>query len=59
MVPIGIRHAGKKGWQLVHRCEDCGATSANRVADGTRQPDSVAALAKLSVQSPPGDRNSR
>lgn len=58
MVPIGIRHAGRKGWQLVHRCERCGATSANRVADGTRQPDNVAALAKLSVESPPGDRKS-
>ena len=58
MVPIGIRHAGKKGWQLVHRCENCGATSANRVADGTRQPDSVAALARLSAVSPPADRKS-
>ena len=59
MVPIGIRHAGRKGWQLVHRCEQCGAVSTNRVADGTRQPDDVAALAKLSAESPPGDRKPR
>lgn len=58
MVPIGIRHAGRKGWQLIHRCENCGATSANRVADGTRQPDNGAALAKLSAESPPADRRS-
>jgi len=58
MEPIGIRHAGKKGWQLLHRCEICGAISANRVAGGTRQPDDVAALAKLSIESPVGDRQS-
>ena len=54
MAPIGIRLSGSKGWQLVHRCEACGAVSVNRVAGGTRQPDDVAALARISLESPSG-----
>jgi hypothetical protein len=52
MAPIGIRLAGSKGWQLLHRCETCGVVRANRVAGGTRQPDDAAALARVSIESP-------
>jgi len=40
--PIGIRYNGKKGWQIVHRCQTCGAEKANRVA-----PDDVDALINM------------
>ena len=54
MAPVAVRHAGRKGWQLLHRCERCGAVTANRVAGGRRQPDEVVALARLSLESPLG-----
>ena len=52
MAPVAVRHAGRKGWQLLHRCERCGVVRANRVAGGTRQPDEAAALARVSMESP-------
>ena len=42
MKPIGIRYNGKKGWQIVHRCQTCGAEKVNRVA-----PDDVDALINM------------
>ena len=47
MAPIGIQQTGHKGWQIVHRCETCGAERVNRVAGGSRQPDSLEALLRL------------
>ena len=32
MQPVGIRYNGKKGWQIVHRCQTCGVEKANRTA---------------------------
>jgi len=32
MKPIGARYNGKKGWQIVHRCQTCGVIKLNRVA---------------------------
>ena len=49
MAPEGVQWAGAKGWQLVHRCERCGAVRVNRVAGGDRQPDDAAALASLAM----------
>ena len=54
MAPVEVRHAGSKGWQLLHRCETCGVVRANRVAGGVRQPDAVAALARISIEAPVG-----
>lgn len=48
MRPVGLVYRRKKGWQIVHRCERCGARRVNRVAEQTTQPDDIAALAKLS-----------
>ena len=47
MAPIGVRFMGRRGWQIVHRCETCGVMRANRVAGGRRQPDAVDALTAL------------
>ena len=49
MAPVGMKLAGGKGWQIVHRCERCGVVRVNRTAGGHRQPDDAAALAMLAV----------
>jgi DNA-directed RNA polymerase subunit RPC12/RpoP len=41
MMPIGLRSASKKGWQVVHRCLRCRQERANRIAAGTVQPDDL------------------
>lgn len=48
MRPVGLVYRRRKGWQIVHWCETCGARGVNRVADETTQPDDIAALANLS-----------
>jgi len=35
MEPVALEHSSKKGFLVVHRCRDCGATRRNRLADGT------------------------
>jgi len=42
MEPVGIRYNGKKGWQIIHRCQICGAEKANRSA-----PDDMEALINM------------
>jgi Zn finger protein HypA/HybF involved in hydrogenase expression len=49
MRPIGLRRT-RKGWQLVHRCERCGAVRVNIVAERTVQPDDFERLGMLSVR---------
>ena len=39
MKPVGVRSNSKKGWQIVHRCEKCGAEKVCRAAEDTEQPD--------------------
>jgi hypothetical protein len=46
MEPIGIR-AYRKGYQIAHRCRQCGVIRWNRVAEGTIQPDEVGELVCL------------
>lgn len=48
MRPVGLAYRRKKGWQIVHLCERCGARVVNRVAEQTVQPDDIVALARLS-----------
>ena len=48
MLAAGLVYSGSKGWQIVHRCERCGARGLNRVSEGTAQPDDVRAVARLS-----------
>jgi hypothetical protein len=50
MAPVGLRYKPGKGYQVVHRCERCGATAVNRVAEDTVQADDLDALLRL----PPG-----
>lgn len=47
MKPVGIRYSGKKGWQVMHRCEKCGTEKVNRLAVGTTQPDDQDTINKL------------
>jgi hypothetical protein len=49
MRPVGVRHHSAKGFQLIHRCERCGATSVNRVASGTDQPDDWTLICRLTA----------
>ena len=53
MAPVGLRWAGGKGWQLVHRCEACGAVRVNRVAGGRRQPDDAVTLTSVAMTGSP------
>lgn len=47
MRPIGVRHKGGKGLQLIHRCLSCGFERANRVSQETAQPDDIEVLMVL------------
>jgi len=42
MKPVGIRYHSKKGWQIVHRCQTCGAEKVNRTA-----PDDMDAILNI------------
>jgi hypothetical protein len=48
MRPIGFRHKGGKGIQLIHQCLLCGVERVNRVSRDTVQPDDIDALVALS-----------
>jgi hypothetical protein len=48
MVANNVLYHSKKGWQLVHKCQKCGAEKVNIVADGTVQPDDWEAITQLS-----------
>ena len=45
MKPVGIRYNGKKGWQIVHRCQKCGTEKLNRTAS-----DDIEAITYLMKQ---------
>ena len=47
MKPVGLVYNSRKGWQLVHRCEKCGAVTRNKMAENTLMPDRVDQLARL------------
>jgi hypothetical protein len=50
MKPVGVRWHSKKGWQIVHRCDKCGAEKVNRAATDTAQPDDLEIIRKLSAR---------
>jgi hypothetical protein len=33
MEPISVTKSGKKGWILLHKCQKCGETKCNKMAD--------------------------
>ncbi|MDR2571079.1 MAG: RNHCP domain-containing protein [Oscillospiraceae bacterium] len=45
MKPVGIRYNGKKGWQIIHNCQKCGAEKVNRTA-----PDEVESIIQMMKQ---------
>ena len=47
MRPVGMRYHSKKGYQILHRCERCGAERWNKAAGDTVQPDSLEVLLTL------------
>lgn len=50
MRPVGLVGSEGAGWQIVHRCESCGAERRNRTAeDDPRQPDSWDRLVEISA----------
>jgi len=49
MKPVAVATHSKKGWQIVHRCVDCGHEQRNKVADDDNI-DVVAEIAKNAGQ---------
>ena len=45
MEPVALRQHSKKGWQIVHRCQRCGAEKVNRTA-----PDDTEAIIRMMRQ---------
>ncbi len=47
MEPVGILYNSQKGYQVVHRCEVCGAESVCKIAQDTIQPDDMDVVIQL------------
>jgi DNA-directed RNA polymerase subunit RPC12/RpoP len=47
MQPAGLRYKPGKGYQIIHRCLQCGAERANKAAVDTIQPDDIEAIAAI------------
>ena len=48
MVPVSIDTHPKKGYQVQHRCTECGARQRNKLAlDDSRQPDNFEILLQM------------
>ncbi|MBI4583688.1 MAG: RNHCP domain-containing protein [Planctomycetes bacterium] len=60
MEPIALEGSESQGWDLVHRCLQCGAVRRNRAAvDDPVQPDRWERLIELSTRSRPLKRPRR
>ncbi|CUI18161.1 conserved hypothetical protein (plasmid) [Candidatus Protochlamydia naegleriophila] len=35
MVACRLNYNGKKGWQIIHRCQRCGVEKTNKIAEGS------------------------
>lgn len=47
----GLVYHGKKGWQIIHKCQRCGVLKVNKIAERDPQPDDWDALLRLRPQS--------
>ncbi|MBA7679535.1 hypothetical protein ES703_87833 [subsurface metagenome] len=47
MKPIGLKYKSGKGFQIVHRCLQCGEERVNKIAGGMVQPDDIEAIISL------------
>lgn len=50
MLAYRLKHSGKKGWQIIHRCMKCGAEKLNKIAEGDVQSDDWTEIVKLSQE---------
>lgn len=48
MIPFRVTYKGSKRWQIVHKCKICGHEQANKVAEGSVQPDNWDMIIQLS-----------
>jgi hypothetical protein len=49
MIACGLIQKGKKGWQLIHKCQQCGIEKVNKIAEDSVQPDDWHKLVALSI----------
>lgn len=47
MKAYGIKFTGKKGWQIIHKCQRCGTVKVNKIAEGDPQSDDWEEILKL------------
>ena len=47
MEASGIQFSGNKGWQIIHKCQNCGIERLNKIAEGDAQPDDWAMVVQL------------
>jgi DNA-directed RNA polymerase subunit RPC12/RpoP len=47
MVPTEVFFNSKKGYQIVHKCQKCGTTRKNKIAENTDMPDDLNVVLKL------------
>ncbi|HEY41636.1 MAG TPA: RNHCP domain-containing protein [Dehalococcoidia bacterium] len=48
MRPVRLRYKSGKGFQIVHRCLQCGEERVNKVTENLGQPDDIEEIIKLS-----------
>jgi hypothetical protein len=46
--PVGIEHSGKKGWVILHRCQNCGELRRNKAALNDNVSDDYEKVVALS-----------
>lgn len=52
LAPVAVDYSGKKGWVIVHRCQECGAERRNKAAlADPLEPDNYDLLIELSQHS--------
>lgn len=47
MQPIAIIYNSKKGFQIVHRCSNCGFERNNIISEDVNQPDDINVITKI------------
>lgn len=47
MKPISVKYNSKKGYQIIHKCMDCGYVICNRITEDNCQPDNFEEVIKL------------
>ena len=50
MTPVGVRRKRGKGFQILHRCQECGLVRANRIAEDPNQPDDFSVILRIMTE---------